>query len=218
MHEGYEVDYSFHENVLNKFVSVPPEEWFFLRQQLLVQSFPKGTHLIKEGQVCSTLYYIIKGGARFYYVNHAGDEVTYNFIFENNFAVCFSSLFTQSPTHENIILLEDSIVFALRYNDFQLILSRHPVWEVLLNKLLSKHFIRLCEKEKMLLLDDYNERYKKILLTRPQLFQRVEQRYIASYLKMTPETFSRVKRRVYLSKQVSRVGNSTDGQSRHRYF
>ena len=123
--------------------------------------------------------------------------MTYNFIFENNFVVPFNSLFTGAISQENIVALEDTIVFVLPYEELEKLLARHPVWVLLLNKLLTKHFIRVSEKEKMLLLEDFNSRYSKLMETRPYLFQRVDQQHIASYLGMTPETLSRIKKRMY---------------------
>ena len=193
-----EVDYAFHQAIINRFVELPAAEWDHLTSMLGVRHVKKGSHLLKEGEHCRTLYYLIKGGARFYYINDAGDEVTSNFIFENNFVVAFESLFSRSSSMENIIMLEDSILFTLSDRHLNELLNRHPAWEVLLNKLIAKHFLRIIEKERMLLLCDYDARYLKVLDTRPYLFQRVEQQHIASYLRMTPETLSRIKKRVYL--------------------
>ena len=191
------IDYSFYRGVLNQFAAVPPDEWDYLNTLLSVKSLEKGTHLLKEGETCQKLYYIMNGGARFYYINYLGQELSSNFIFENNFVVAFTSLFNRTPSEENIVLLEDTNVFVIHYNDFKSLLKRHPVWEILLNKLLAMHLFRISEKEKMLLLDDLDTRYQRLMETRPYLFQRVEQRHIASYLGMTPETLSRVKKRTY---------------------
>jgi CRP-like cAMP-binding protein len=191
------VDYSFHEEVINRFAKLPKEEWNYLQHLLGIKTVKKGSHLLREGERCRTLYYIIKGGARFYYVNSEGEEVTKNFIFENNFVIAFDSLFSQLPTTENIVMLEDSVLFTLSDHHFNDLLHRHHVWEVLLNKLIAKHFLRIIEKERLLLLCSYDSRYMKVMETMPYLFQRVEQQYIASYLGMTPETLCRVKRRTY---------------------
>lgn len=199
-----EVDYSFHEEIINRFTKLLPEEWNYLKQLLGVKTVKKGQHLLREGESCRTLYYIIKGGARFYYVNALGEEVTTNFIFENNFVIAFDSLFSQSPTTENIVMLEDGVLFTLSDRHFKDLLSRHPVWEVLLNKLIAKHFLRIIEKERMLVLCSYDARYLKVMETMPYLFQRVEQQYIASYLRMTPETLCRIKRRVYKKEMLVR--------------
>lgn len=200
-----EVDYSFHEEVINRFARLPKEEWNYLKNLLGFKTVKKGSHLLREGESCRTLYYIIKGGARFYYVNALGEEVTKNFIFENNFVIAFDSLFSQSPTTENIVMLEDSVMFTLSDRHFQDLLGRHPVWEVLLNKLIAKHFLRILEKERLMLLCNYDARYLKVMEHMPYLFQRVEQQYIASYLGMTPETLCRIKRRVYkkINKPIS---------------
>lgn len=195
------IDWEYHRSVINKFGAVPDDEWLFLKSILLVKSKAKGEHLLKEGEVCNYLFYIISGGARLYFISDAGIEVTYNFIFENNFVVAFTSLFTRTPTNENIILLEDTVMFTLSRANFQTLLNRHPVWESILNKLLAKHFLKIREKEQMLLLDNYDMRYKRLLKEQPYLFQRVEQRYLASYLGMKPETFSRIKKRVYQNKK-----------------
>lgn len=199
--ETGQVDHSFHSKIINRLVGFPfpPEEWNYLHSLLEVRSLKKGTHLLQQGDKCRALYYIMRGGARFYYVNKAGDEVTFNFLFENNLVVAFTSLFSGLPAEENIILTEDSVVFVLHNFHLQDLLNRHPVWRILLNKVLTKHFLRLSEKEKMLLSRDYDSRYLSLMETRPWLFERVEQQYLASYLGMTPETLSRIKKRIFAS-------------------
>lgn len=191
------IDWDFHNHVINRFANVPAEEWEFLKSVLGITVRKKNTHLIREGEQCEVLYYLIRGAARFYYINPKGDEVTFNFIFENNFVIAFDSLFCHKPSLENIVLLEDAVLFTLSVQDFHRLLRRHKVWDELLNKLLAKHFLRISEKEKMLLMYNHETRYEQLLDQKPYIFQRVEQQHIASYLGMSPETLSRIKKRIY---------------------
>ncbi len=189
-------DLSSLKKMIDKHQCFPAGEWEYFESILEIRSMKKGEYLLKQGKVCSKIYFILKGGVRMYYKGPCGKEVSFNFLFENNFVTAFTSFAHQVVSKENITLLEDSILVTIEYNNFISLLRRHSSWEIIFGKLMAYHLAEMYVKEEMLLLDKPEQRYIKVFETRREIFGRVEQRHIASYLGVTPETLSRIKRKV----------------------
>lgn len=184
------------KKIFDKYPYFPEGEWQHFESILEIKSLKKGEYLFKQGKVCTKIYFILKGGVRMYYKNAGGKEASYNFLFENNFVTAFTSFIHQTISKENIVLLENSKLAIINYADFAGLLRRHASWEILFGKLMAHNLTEMYEREEMLLLDNPAQRYLKVFEIRREIFERVEQKYIASYLGMTPETLSRTKRKL----------------------
>jgi CRP-like cAMP-binding protein len=184
--------------VLNSIEKLPESECEYFELLAEARYFQRGEHIFQEGKVCQELFFILKGGVRLYYVDSKGKENTYDFSFENSFITAFPSFLDRVCSHENIIALQNTQLLALSYRNYKRLYERNEVWKAVFNAIIARHFLQRKEKELFLLEDDYVARYKKFISLDPSLFLRVEQKHIASYLRMSPETLSRIKRRVYV--------------------
>jgi CRP/FNR family transcriptional regulator, anaerobic regulatory protein len=186
-------------NVLSRYPFFPEDAWdaFYANAQSV--TLRKGDFLLREGGIVKTFYLMIDGAARLYEITNKGDEIIYRFVFENTFFTEYISFFKQLPTEANIVLLENSTLLAVSYKTFQNILCKLPGWQGFMLSLMVENTTLLHEKERMMMSDDPFLTYKVLLSNMPFLFRRVEQKYIASYMGITPETFSRVKRKILFS-------------------
>jgi CRP-like cAMP-binding protein len=158
-------------------------------------ALPKKTLLLSQGKICDKVYFIEKGTARaFYFKSH--QEITSWFMQESDLIISVHSFYGQRPSYENIELLEDSILTSLGYAELQSIYQDYPEFNFI-GRVLTEHYYTLSEERTFSLrLQSIQDRYKTLLRTQPEIFNRVQLKYIASYLGMTPESLSRLRARV----------------------
>lgn len=186
------------KKVIDKYFNLSEEEWYDFQNMIKAKSLKKNEYLVKEGINCYSLYYILSGSVRIFFRTETGKEVSTKFAFEEQFATALTSFITQTPSNESIVTLEDSHFFVLSYSTFQELLNRYPACEKLARTLTENHYLQKAYREQ-LLLENPKERYKKFTESGKDLIQRIEQKHIASYLGMTPETLCRIKRKVLVS-------------------
>jgi CRP-like cAMP-binding protein len=177
-----------------KNVELPPEETAH-KISLLFQrdEFPKGHFLYRQGEICQHIYYIEKGIARVYYLTEGGKEITQWFFAENNFLTAVDSFYHHKPTQVTCELLEDSIVYSLKYSEMEAMLNEnhemarfafHTAYE--LARMLSSYISAMKFQSAV-------ERYNALMKEYPRIFQRAKLGHIASFLGITQETLSRIR-------------------------
>ncbi len=167
----------------------------FLEQQFVYREVPKKFTLIAEGQVAHELYFINQGCLRFYY-NREGDEVT-GFIFtENLFATALDSFLQQEPSTQIVETLEDSELLVISHTNMQRLYGYSVNFQIFGRRLAEQRLVNAQRILASYVVDSPEERYKKLLATRPEWLLRVPQHYIASFLGITPVSLSRIRKRI----------------------
>lgn len=164
-----------------------------LREYATILSFKKGTTLVRADQYSDKTYYIIKGGARAYYLKD-GKDISDWFAFENEFISSIVSFFSDKPSPHYIDLLEDSILIELSKNNIKTLSDKYHDFERLIRVIVTKTM--LSQQEKIAAMQFYNaeQKYKNLLAIRADITQRVPLTHIASYLGITLETLSRIRK------------------------
>jgi CRP-like cAMP-binding protein len=161
--------------------------------KLTFKKIIKKEHLLKPSQKCCFMAFITKGSFRFYSLTDS-EEPTLHFFTENSWLADYESLISQQPTKNYLQAIEDTEVQIISLDDIHLLMEQFPVFRnlaSLINNWVipSSHHISISNSSP-------DDRYKKLLNEHPEWVNRFPQMYIASYLGMTKETFSRVKSRV----------------------
>ena len=159
---------------------------------LFKKKVKKNEILLEDGQLCKNLYFVKSGAVKQYYLSD-GKEFIQNFFFEGNMAAHFNSFLSQTKSDSYLEAVEGTELWVLSYHNFKTILSVSPEFSQQLAIIMSK---MNAHRVNLLLLSDAMTRYKKFLAEEPQLLQRVPQYMIASYLGMTPETLSRIRKKM----------------------
>lgn len=166
--------------------------------------FSKNETFVRAGEVCSAVLFIHKGIFRYYLLTET-KEVIKDFSPEGSTCSALTSLFSRTPSQMYIEALENCETSLWRVDDLHGLLGS-PTWQRLTRHLLFWLFARKEQREISLLLDSPTERYLRFLRDFPSVvtppgspdddavMERVPQHYVASYLGITPETLSRVKR------------------------
>lgn len=158
----------------------------------------KGTYLLKTGQKSVHTYFILEGCIR-EYVTIEGEEKTTNFFTEDQWAI---SLSNDSPTDRsahNWVCVEDTTLVVGDEQQAQELFKQHPRFERISRSIMEAAF---AEQKKVLtsyLTDSPEQRYLKLLESRPELFQRIPQYQLASYIGVKPESLSRIRKRIALN-------------------
>ncbi len=155
--------------------------------------------LLSEGQVCKYFYFVNKGCIRMYYVHPDGTEITRYFAFEKNFGTALASFITQKPSLEYIQAVEKSEVLSILRNDFYQILETIPLFEKVYRRILESSQENNTQRIESFLGKNAKERYTALKQHNPVIIERIPNKMVASYLGISPETLSRVKKQVSIS-------------------
>jgi len=170
-------------------------EWKALESKLTVEPVQKGSLLIRQGEISRTVSFINKGLVRSYYLSD-GQEINTGFIAENEYVSSYSSFLTRQPSAENIDALEDCELINLSYESMQELYLSHPIYERFGRKIAEMLYIMVSSHTTLLLTLSPEERYQTILQYQPYLIQRVPQYMIASFIGITPEHLSRIRKKM----------------------
>ncbi len=162
--------------------------------KLITKRISKKDFLLEPSKTCNFIAFILKGSFRFFSRTDSEEHTLYLYT-ENNWIADYESLIQQNATNNYIQALEDSELEIISLANIHLLMEEYAVFRnlfVLLNKWVipSSHYISISQTSP-------DDRYKKLLIEHPEWVNRFPQMYIASYLGMTKETFSRVKARIY---------------------
>ena len=175
-----------------RYSTMTHDELDILESILVPKKFAKNDFVLREGEVCENIYWVVKGLVRqFYYKN--GKELTEYMATENTILMCIESLFKEEPTRLQIKTLEPTIIYCLPKAALEAVAMRSVNIQILYRKILEESLIISQVHADMLRFESALDRYQKLVKRQPQLVLRAPLVYIASYLQMTPETLSRVR-------------------------
>ena len=159
----------------------------------------KKDFLSKEGNVCSFIGFVESGILRSY-IHKEENEFNIDFYLPGSFVSSYTSFITRLPANTNIQALSDATVYSISYTDYINLLNSSVEWYVMGKYIADTLFMKKCKREKSLLKDTAEERYKLLVETYPEIEQLVAQYHIASYLGIKPESLSRMKSLTYINK------------------
>ncbi|MDF2851367.1 MULTISPECIES: Crp/Fnr family transcriptional regulator [Sphingobacterium] len=169
-------------------------------------SAEKEKNLIKPLHVADRLFFLEKGTVRSFYQKDYKDINT-EFFFENDFFTAFTSFLTQEKTNLHFQCIEQCDLISIPRELLDKLLQEDTKWNILLNNILAKEYIKKCRRESSFLLLDANERYHYFLKQFPDADNRIPLFHIASYLGMSPETLSRIRSKKINQIDLSQVNN-----------
>ncbi len=180
-------------------VNFTDDEWALFQKSLSVNKITKKDFYIKKGEVCKDVSFITKGGFRSYYIID-GKEVTSYFSFENDYVTDYESFLLKKPSLLNIQAIEDTELLVIPYDKMQQLYKTGSNAERYGRLVAESLFVMVYQQKMEFMLYNPEERYVRLLSQRPDLFQRVPQVYMASLLGITPETLSRIRKRMSVDK------------------
>jgi CRP-like cAMP-binding protein len=153
----------------------------------------RGDFLVPPGQVEQRLCLVAQGLLRIYYPTTSGEETCVGFGHAGSLLCSFPSFVTGQPSAYGIQALRQSELLVITRPDFMEALARSPALGQFWRTALEQALVGRMEHEIDLLLPDPAQRLARLRQRSPHIFQLVPRKYLASYLRMTPETLSRLR-------------------------
>jgi len=183
------------KSALTAFADIPSEELESHLHAFEPVFFKKGDMLLQEGSTCRFLYFINQGLVRSYLVQN-GKEYIRQFIEENGFAVDLESFLLQKPSSFFFEAMEDTQVLRISSSSLTHLFNSYFHLMKLGKMMAEQSTINLIRKSVSLVKHNTKARYLDFVAERPNLVQRVPLFMIASYLGVTPESLSRIRKEV----------------------
>ncbi|MVX37049.1 Crp/Fnr family transcriptional regulator [Myroides sp. LoEW2-1] len=166
-----------------------------LKQYVSIQSIPKQSIIFKQGQISNEIYFVVQGCVRLFYEVEGNDKTAF-FYTEGQF-ICVGESYTFNvPAKENYQVLEDTILCVLTKENIEKLLEISSTFEVIARVAVENELLTSQRIIASFVTQSAEERYLGLLHNKGDLFLRVPQQYIATFLGVSPETLSRIKQRV----------------------
>jgi CRP-like cAMP-binding protein len=181
---------------LNEATSFTEEEEAIVKTYLTPKKLRKKQYLLQEGDVCKFIAFVEKGVLRSYTVAEKGTEHILQFALEGWLISDLYSFLTGERSPYNIEALEDAELVLISATAHEELLKRVPKYETYTRLQLTGAYIAMQRRLTSIISLSLEERYTYLNSLYPDIVQRVPQHMIASYMGLTPETLSRVRKRL----------------------
>ena len=194
-----------YKNFFDRFISLNTEEWALFKSKSRLHHFNKGEVIHHVGDICKQLMFVNYGIIRSYVTDNRGNDYTWNILFndknskiKNIFLVDYASFVNNEASQLSFEVLEDCQVLSIHYDDLQ---------EVYRHSKNSERFGRLMAEQAyshahQLIIDRLTKtastRYKELIKESPYLLEMISQHHIATFLGVTPQSLSRIKKEITL--------------------
>lgn len=182
---------------MDKFTSLNEEEQKAIANDIVIKEYKKGTTLLIQGEVPTNCYFVLKGCVRQYTIDEKGKEVTSNFYTEEQAIVIFNHHKLDKSSEFTFSCLEDCLLVVGDLNTEKDMYNKYEQLETMTRRMIEENLGQVQEEFATFVASTPEERFKTLLMKRPHLIDRVPQHQLASYLGITPESLSRIKKRVH---------------------
>lgn len=176
-------------------VKLKESEWEFIAAHFDRKALYKNEIITKQGATENYLSFIESGIVRFYIPND-DDELTFNFSFNKEFTCAYDSFLTQTPSEYELQALTETIVWQISYNNLQKVYAHTKVGNYLGRLASEKLFLAKSKRELSLLKYSAKERYLHLFNEQPDILKLIPLKYIASYIGITPQGLSRIRKQI----------------------
>ncbi|WP_208592051.1 Crp/Fnr family transcriptional regulator [Gracilibacillus suaedae] len=181
---------------MSKFTDLTLEEQKVIVEDICVKDYKKGTVLLKQGEIPSKCYFVLKGCIRQFSIDEMGKEITSNFYTEEQSIIMFHQSHHESLSPYTYSCLENTVLVVCDAETENTMYDQYLKLETMIRKMTEENLIQVQDDFAAFIASTPEERYKALLRKQPDLFDRVPQHQLASYLGITPESFSRIKKRL----------------------
>ncbi len=187
------------ENLLKSIktkVSFADEDINTLKPFFIPKKLRKRQYLLNAGDVCQYITFVEKGLLRSFTVDDKGNEHVVQFAIEGWWISDMGSFTSGKEAMYNIEALEDCELLNLTRQSMEELLIKLPVMERFFRMLMQNNIVALQRRVIAYMSLSAEEKYLKLLEVAPDIMTRASQQHIASYLSITPETLSRIRKKV----------------------
>jgi CRP-like cAMP-binding protein len=188
--------YSLYFQNIHKRVSLTDADEELIKGYLTLKKIRKKQYLLQEGDICKCVAFVEKGAMRLYKVDEDGSEHIIQFAVEGQFITDLYSFLTNEVSMCNIDAIEDSELVLITRTASDELRKRSPQYQEFIFQLTSEAYIQMERRMASVISLSPEERYRELTTEYTDIVQRLPQHMIASYMGLSPETLSRIRKRI----------------------
>jgi CRP-like cAMP-binding protein len=179
---------------IQQILPMPPQKAELIANKFSYKEIEKGDFLLKEGKISNALYFLEEGCVRSYILDANGDDVTTSIFMQNSTVNDLISFFKRQPSKENFQALSDCKTFFLTYDELQESFHGIPEFREMGRMMLINNYSSLKDRMLAMVQLTAEQRYLNLIESRPDVFQYVPLKMLATYLGITDTSLSRIRK------------------------
>ena len=182
---------------LDQIASISELDWLFFTSKLQRRIILKKALFLKAIEIENYISFIESGVVRLFIPKENPEkEITFGFSFKNQFVSAYDSFLTQTPSSYQLQALTETTILSITYEDLQLVYKHTHIGNLIGRLTAERLFLIKSKREQNLLNLSAEERYLKLFKERPELLKEIPLKYISSYIGVTAQALSRIRKRL----------------------
>lgn len=179
---------------LQKFVPFTEEEWALIAGRLKKRSIKRRQKILQEGDVCKHYSFVLEGCFRMYGIDDKGYEHNIQFAAENDWIADIGSFYAQKTSKLYIEAIEPSSILQIEQQDLYALYTKIPKLSITFKVIIENKYVELQNRVLQNFSSTAQQRYLSFLEQYPHLSNRLPNTQIASYMGITPEFLSKIRK------------------------
>lgn len=182
---------------LDQVAEISEKDWAFFTSKLQRRVIAKKENFLKVNEIEDHISFIESGVVRLYIPKENPEkEITFGFSFKDQFVSAYDSFLTQRPSAYQLQALTETTLLSMTYSDLQAVYKTTQIGNLIGRLTAERLFLLKSNREQNLLNLTAEERYVKLFKERPQLLKVIPLKYISSYIGVTAQALSRIRKRL----------------------
>jgi CRP-like cAMP-binding protein len=182
---------------LDQIATISNSDWQFFMSKLQRREIPKKTIFLKLNEIEDHISFIESGVVRLFIPKEDSEkEITFGFSFKDQFISAYDSFLTQTPSAYQLQALTGTTILSITYKDLQDVYNNTKMGNLIGRLTAERLFLLKSKREQNLLNLSAEERYLSLFKERPELLKVIPLKYISSYIGVTPQALSRIRKRI----------------------
>lgn len=188
------------QQFISRFVKLNEEEWNAVLPLIKIRELKKNDYFVREGEIARYISFTQNGYLRVYY-NHDGNEITRDISPLHTFVTALPSFISQTPSFEIIQAITNCELFVIYRDDLENLYNKYINWQKVGRRIMEDMFVETQNRIYAFITQTAEMRYKEMMEKFPDIFLQVPLQYIASYLGITSQSLSRLRKSIQLGEQ-----------------
>jgi len=186
------------KDYLDQIANISHSDWAFFTSKLTRRVIPKKAVFLEINTIENHISFIESGVVRLFIPKENSEkEITFGFSFKDQFVSAYDSFLTQTPSAYQLQALTETTILSITYDDLQEVYSTTKIGNLIGRLTAERLFLLKSKREENLLILSAEERYVKLFKERPELLKVIPLKYISSYIGVTAQALSRIRKRLY---------------------
>lgn len=165
-----------------------------VESKITLRNIKRKQMILQEGFVCKHYFFVVEGCFKMYAIDDKGNEHNLQFAAENDWIADISSFHSEKPSKLFIEALEPSVILQIEQQDLYFLYNNIPKLNIIFKVIIENKFVELQNRVLQNISSTGQQRYLNFLEQYPKLVQRLPNTQIASYLGITPEFLSKIRK------------------------